>query len=476
MAGKTKSRAKRAEEMRARMPSVPGIVVDRMVEAFMESDFKRRGVTAAIERFFRRLRAENLAFEMVREEDFAAVCSSRSGFRALVWALEEFAPEVPLTAAHGVKCAWDRWLNEKYNAKPKKHRSHTRIALLPDEWPSPWRAALPSLDTVVRVDGTRFAPKRGKGRENVIQAVGMLWASRAWAMRRGIDVEDRLTSDLVEVFTRFLLDPDRATGNGKGPVSPISAIAYLERVRSFARRSGLLSCDADAQIRENLGALRGLQFTAAPGKRKRLHDFRRQFSLADIMHEAIRRSEHAKTFPAFSSRARQLRREAMVIALLVNTADRQGDLSRFVVGRELKREDGAWSSRFVQSKTLHEKDQGALWPITSRLIDEHLFGDRPTWTWPDLLAELDGKFVVSAADEPMGLYYPTAVMTRSFSLSGHLLRTLITDAIRVERPDASWAAQFMLGHRDPRSQQYYRSDFRIAGTIDRFHQALADLA
>ncbi len=51
------------------------------------------------------------------------------------------------------------------------------------------------------------------------------------------------------------------------------------------------------------------------------------------------------------------------------------------------------------------------------------------------------------------------------TLTGHLIRTLIVDAIRRLRPDALWAAQHMLGHSDRWMQETYRSEFDASAAV-----------
>ncbi|SIO10127.1 hypothetical protein SAMN05444722_0420 [Rhodovulum sp. ES.010] len=470
------SREARAAAMVARMPHVPPAIAARMQNAFIEADFPQRGVPTAMQRFFRNLHETGTAFEEVRAEHFAAVTSTRTGFRTLVWGLRSFAPEVPLAAAAPVRQDWDRWLNATYNAKPRRPRSSTRIGLAPEEWPPAWRAALPKLDQVVRVGDQRFRPMRPKSRDNAVQAVGMLWAARDWAAGRGIALEPELTPDLVEVFARFLLDARREGRGARGPISWRSARDYLDRVRWFARRAELLDAASAEVMAEILGALCDAAEDEEPRKRRAVRAFRKRFTIADVMHTAIRLSTEADALPGCSAEAIGLRRDAMILALLVNTADRQGDLSTHRIGIEIGRTaDGLWELDFAQGKTRRRKSTGALWPITSALIDHHLLGDRPNMCLPGLVADLEGANLVALDAAPMGLYYPSRVLQRHFGVSGHLVRTLVTDAVRVHRPDAAWAAQFLLGHSNRQMQESYRTDFRELAVLRDYHRALAAL-
>jgi len=469
-------RAERAAAMVARMPHVPSMVAGRMRDAFIVAEFPRRGVPAAMERFFRQLYETGTAFEEVRAEHFSKAASSRTGFRALIWGLKSFAPEVPLAAAAPVRKEWDRWLNSTYNAKPRKTRASIRIALDPANWPPAWRAAIPKLDQVVRVGDHRFRPMRPKSRENTVQAVGMLWAARDWSAARGVALAPDLTPDLVEIFARFLLDEARPGREEKGPIAWQSVADYLDRVHWFARRAGLLDRDSAEVLFEILGAARDAASDEEPGKRKKVREFQKKFTLADVMHKAVQLSTEADALPGCNAEAIGLRRDAMILALLVNTADRQGDLSTHRIGLEIGRTaDDLWELDFAQGKTGRRKSNNALWPITSALIDRHILGDRRDRCLPDLVAERHRSNLVSLEAAPIGLYYPSRVLQRHFRISGHLVRTLMTDLVRRHRPDSAWAAQFLLGHSNRHMQESYRTDFRETAVIRAYHDAVAAL-
>ena len=476
MPRKPRTPAERAADMVGRMPHVPPFVAERMVESYVAEGSIPRGTSAAVERFFTHLETVGRPYEMVTADDFAAVTSSRTGFRTLLSALRDYAPEIPLAAATDLRRDWDRWLNATYGKKPPKPRTSTRIALLPENWPPAFREAIALLDRVVRIDGERFRRLKPKTRGAVLQSTGMMWAARNWAAARGVDIPPALSPDLVEVFTRFLLDPDRSGRKDKGPIRARSAADYLERARAFAARAGLLDAETAEVFAEVINALAALADDQEPTKRKKLRNFRRDFTLASLVRLAMEKAEEAEAYPAHTEAAIRLRREAMILALLANTGDRQGDLSTHVIGRTIIRNpDGVWEPAFSQRKTGKGKENGPLWRITSDLIDLHLLGDRPSWAIEDRVAALEGKNLVSLADKGMGLYYPSAILEREFKISGHIVRTLITDAIRVHRPDAAWAAQFMLGHSSRWMQATYRDDFRETAVMRDYHAALDEL-
>lgn len=365
--------------------------------------------------------------------------TTRTRLRTLLWSLATFCPEAPLAAASEVIKEWDRWLNSRYNAKPTKTRNSCRVAVLPEEWPEVWRAGIPNLDRSMRVGEIRYRRLSPKGRASVIQAVGMMAAARDWAATKDVSLGEAINEDLIEVFARFLLSgrEHRACGSDGTPgrgVTPRSAADYLERVRAYVTRSRLIDETGYTTLAEIIGALREEATETDPGKREKVRAFRRKSTLADVVLHAIALAGEAEAFPGHSEAAARRRRDAVVLALLVNTGDRQGDLSRHRIGIDLVRNaDGLWETAFRQAKSGRLKDNGSLWRITSQMIDTHILGDRPEWVLPDRLSELHGMNLVSLRSEGLGLYYPSRVLRGAFGISGHLVRTLIVDAIRVSR-------------------------------------------
>ncbi|MEX1663136.1 hypothetical protein AB4874_16035 [Thioclava sp. 15-R06ZXC-3] len=363
---------------------------------------------------------------------------------------------------------WDRWLNACYNVKSKKPRRSTRIATLPEHWPETWREVLPLLDRRVRRGETTYRPLREKTRASVISAIGICATARKWAAERGIKIGEAFSTDLAEVFLRFLL-VERA-------ITPRSAADYFERVESFAYRGQLfdrLAAEAFSEIR---GQLRAEAEDAPLGKRTKVRGFLKAFDLADILHAAARHSEVARSCRGDTAQAERLRRKSVVLVLLVNGSDRQGDLSRFRVGRDIQRtETGDWELSFRQAKTRRKKELGELWPFTSRLLDAHVLGDRPAWQIKDRVAELDGMNLLSLSSDGFDTYHPTALLKEEFGISGHLIRTLVTNLIRTEEPDAAWAAQALLGHSQRYSQRAYLTDFRVTASVRAWQSAIGEI-
>lgn len=444
---------------------VPAVVQGRLSTAFLEADLTPRGMPKALKRFYAHLEAVGRTPEQVIAEDFESLSSSRSAHRTLLTALRKFAPEVPLAAARSTSQRWDRWLNDRYNQKPKKLRKSTRVALVPEDWHEVWQSVIPALDRVVRVNGRRCRKLSPKTRNSVIQAVGMLAAARIWAQERGVDLDASCSAELFEAFTRFMLLEREA--------STRTAADYLERIRMFAARGGLLTVPANIAMSELIGALRDEAAEEEPTKRAKVRDFRSRFTLADVLTRALSLTVEADMAPDGSAEAERKRRIALILALLVNTGDRQGDLSRLAIGEHVTRsEDGLWSIEVRQAKTGRMKDLGALWPLTGALIDAHVLGGRPKGQIEDQVRAFTSCNLLTLSSEPFHTYYSAQVLREEFGISGHLVRTLITDLLRNERPDAAWAAQEMLGHSNKWMQNAYRTEFKVTASVKQWQALL----
>lgn len=462
-----KTRAARAAALPAALPGVPREVVERMQAHLAEMDFRERGLVAVMRDFYARLDAAGLPPASVTPEIYRSVATSRSRLRTLLWGLHAFAPDVPLAPAAEEKKRWDRWLNGRYGKKPRKPRASNRVGLPPKDWPASWPRP-DILDRTVRPYRRPLRPLAPKTRETVVSAIGMLAASRVWAEGLGVVCKELPSADLFEVFERYLL-LERA-------VSCRSAACYFERLEIFFLRAGLLDEATLDALHEIGGALAEAATDAVPSKRAVLRAFRQRFDLGDVLHTAVAAETEARTLPAQSTAALRLRQKALAYALLVNAGDRQGDLRHARVGIELVRDpNGTWYHDLRQRKTDTRKEMEALWPGTCALLDAHVLADRPSWQIADRLIELQGTNLLTLGQEVLYKGFLNRRLEEDFSvetadgiterLTGHLIRTLIVDAIRRLRPDAMWAAQHMLGHSDRWMQETYRSQFDASAAV-----------
>ncbi|MCZ4262785.1 MULTISPECIES: hypothetical protein [Limimaricola] len=467
------SRDARVATLIARMPNVPRDVAALAAAAAVDGRFTSRGGPAALERFYGHMLKTRRAPQQVRLEDFAAVTTSRTGLITLMNALAAFDPGVPLAPARPLRQDWDRWLNARYNAKEARPRVSQRIALEPANWPIDWAAVEPLLDQRVRRNGRRYRPLAAKGRANVVQAVGLCAAARVWAAEQGVALPEAFSADLAEAFLRFLFRAEE----GRGPITMRSAADYFQRVILFARRGALFTAKVEGRFTEIHTALVSEATDETPGKHAKIRRFLDQHGLADLLHAAHRCLEEAADLPAHGAAACRLRRKAVVFALLLNGVDRQGDLSTFRIGREIARTpEGDWTAEFRQAKTRGKKALGSYWPVTSRIIDAHVMADRPGWQMVDRLRELDGANLLGLEEGALSTYHPAVLLQEEFGISGHLVRSLVTDLVRTQAPDAAWAVQALLGHSSRWMQQAYRTDFRDTAALEKYHATIKTIA
>lgn len=385
----------------------------------------------------------------------------------MITGLRAFAPDVPLAPAAPVTQKWDAWLNARYNEKAKVPREYSRIAALPADWPESWRAALPALSRTVRPYRYPLRPLAPKTRTAVIDAVGMLQTCRGWARERGVHCGEKPTPELYEAYQRYLLHERK--------ISFGSAADYIERTRMFFMRAGLFDEETVATVDELVGALQDLATDEEPGKRQTLREFRRKFQLSDVLQLARAAATEAGLLPGHSTAALRWRQKAVAYALLVNAGDRQGDLREFRIGIEINRDtDGRWYHGMRQNKTKERKDIDALWPGTCALLDAHVLADRPAWMIDARVAELHGANMLTLSCNILNAGFINRRLQEDFEIHGHLLRSLITDAIRRNRPDAAWAAQHMLGHATRTMHEGYRTDFDESAAVKAFGDVLSE--
>jgi len=457
------STANRAMALAKRMPDTPGEVVARMQIHLREQELPERGMATVMNDFYARLDAAGLPPALVTEEIYDAVATSRSRLRTLLKGLQMFVPDLPLAPAAPVKQRWDAWLNSTYNAKPKKEGFNRRVGMAPRDWPASWRDALPALDKTVRPYGHRLPRPKPTTRNAIISAMGLLAESRRWAAERDVQVNCDPTEDLFEVFQRYLL-LERA-------VSFRTAADYFERIRMFFLRAGLFEAVGFTALADMTGTLVEEGADSDPGKWHSIREFRKEFMLADVLHKAVAADREAQNLSGCMTQALRLRQMAVSYALLVNTADRQGDLRTFRIGIDVVRDpSGFWCHGIRQSKTDRDKEIGLLWPGTCALLDAHVLADRPDWMINQRVEELYGANLLTLTQAVLNKGFINTRLKKDFKIHGHLVRTLITDLIRRKRPDALWASREMLGHTDRFMQEIYRSDFAESGAIQAMDQ------
>ena len=91
------------------------------------------------------------------------------------------------------------------------------------------------------------------------------------------------------------------------------------------------------------------------------------------------------------------------------------------------------------------------------------------------VAELQGMNLLTLESHVLNAGFINRRLKEDFEIHGHLVRTLLTDLIRRERPNARWAAQHMLGHSGRYMQETYRSDFAESGAVLAMDQRIGEV-
>ena len=461
--------AARAE---ARLVHTPTLIALRVMSALDAGQKLPRGGIVALERFFEHLVAVRRPVALVRTEDFDAVSPSRTALYTLLRMLERFAPNVPLAPAGPLRRRWDRWLNGRYNAKPKKTRTPGKLGVPLALWPTDWQDAMAFIRRQTGVDlaGTDLKSKKPlspRSIEDTELAVSLYLLAFPWAEAKGLQITPGFSAEAAEVFARYC--------RNERQVKLRSTVMYLERVRRFARR-GLLMSNADLEgLSRVLHAWEELAGEEQRAKLETLEAFYGKYSLADIPRRAAALMRKAAGLPAHRAAAARLRRKGALFALTSNAPERLGDVSglRFGPGGLHRHASGAWSLKVVQGKTRRGKSNSALWPEVGAILDAYILDGRDPARIAEVYDGLQGAVFMSLSTKPAHLEMPSVLYREEFGISEHMIRTLAVDFLKWHGEEGTaQVCQALLGHRDPEMHEAYRTDFRDQAALRRFEDTM----
>ena len=456
------------ERAEAILVNTPSLVALRVMAALSGGETLPRGGVVALERFFSHLVAVRRPVAQVRTEDFDAVSASRTALYTLLKMLARFAPAVPLGPAGPLRRRWDHWLNARYNAKPRRERESRREALPLAKWPADWREAAAFLRRQTGLDlaATDLKSKKPLAPGTLAateQAVALYLLAFPWARSKGVAVVPGFTGEAAEVFARYCR-------NVRG-IRVRSIVAYLERVRRFARR-GFLMSNADLEAFSRIQfAWAELAEEAEKAKVATIETFYARFALADIPRRAAALMREAAALPAHRTRAGRLRRKGALFALVSNAPERLGDISalRFGPGGLCRHASGVWSLRVVQGKTRGIKRNAALWPEVGDILDAYILAGGDSARVQEVYDALQGACFMSLDATPAHDEMPSVLFREEFAISAHMIRTLVVDFLKWHGDEgAAGVCQALLGHRDPEMHEAYRTDFRDQAAIGRY--------
>ena len=455
----------------ATLASTPRAVALRALAAVAAGSPPPRGTLLQLDRFFQRLAAERRPPEEATEEDYAAVAPTRGRLLQLLNGLSLFAPDVPQGPARALRRAHDRTLNARYRTKARRPRVYDRAAIARDDWPEAWREAWrrladPTLEERAALERTIMKPLAPATLAATEQSVGLFLAARAWAGARGVALSLALDAQSAEGFARYLRH-ERACRER-------SVVAHLERLRRFARRGLRMDTAALRPFGVMIAAWTARAQATTKRKIETLKAFYERQTLADIPQRAAALAAEAAALPGHGRRAERLRLKAAVLALTVNAPERLADLAALRFGADglSRHPSGAWALRITQAKTKRIKHNHQLWPEVGALLDGLILGDRPPHRAQERYAALRGMFVLSLGPEPAHRELASVFYREEFGISEHAVRTLVVDLFRNDEPESAAACRALLGHRDVKIHEEYRTDFKDAAAMRKYRAVL----
>lgn len=417
--------------LEAQLSATPAPIRKSMLE---EHDKLPAGATSVVNRLFEIVASRQEPLDAPSEKSFREVAESESTLRLLLRTLKVHAPHVSTAAALPVK---DDWLK----ARPKVVSSKTAVKVRKMDtakWPEAWQALLPGLQaakikpsTLKRYIASIFRCADAVRTHNLPTELSFL---TGYEIARVLSAQDE-------------------------PVSAITIANYLEALIALGRHGG-----ADP------AGLTGLAFVSqeqrniarSQGKKKaaRIDGFMARGTYQHIANIVAEQREIAARAAGHSYKRKSAHQNAAICAITLNMPARAGDMSRWIIGRELVRSaNGDWSLSWTQEKTGKGASAGVLWPEVSELLDEHLLGDRP----PRLIAvryrECLGFNWLSLTQKAYLASWPSLRFKQLVGVPLHDMRTVLADHMRWHDPQtAADIIQTALGHSTAAAGEAYRSE------------------
>lgn len=220
------------------------------------------------------------------------------------------------------------------------------------------------------------------------------------------------------------------------------------------------------KLRKKLGKLAADYTRRGTRQRKRKHDWLLQnptdiVRVWDLAEDVLALSRAA---PAGSCRRARLACEAAVLALSVNMPLRCGDLHRLQVGQEITRDADGWRAELVTGKTGDDYEMPALWPETTRFLDEILILEAPGG---DMWRGYDGRvgtplFSCNGGTTALSAEWVSEVFYDHVGTGQHIMRSLWHQLAYDNEEDLTWMALALCGQRGKRTAgQYHQRHARV---------------
>ncbi|MEX1236523.1 MAG: hypothetical protein WEB56_16190, partial [Roseovarius sp.] len=392
------------------------------------------GAIDVLERFYKELRARRRDYDCPPRACFDAAAVSESTLAALLRTLERFAPEMSLAEGRVARKAWYKRRNGGVRTSTPKTVPLAEAGP-PECWPALWRPAYAGL--------VKESPKLSTAGRHIN------------SLNRCAQELDKLGLTPTPDRFRALLLGETFSAQG---LSPRTVRNYLGAFLRLAQCLGV-----DRETRDGLAdifAVWKAKASRAPKQKDlKLDGFAEEggtwHGLLGQALELCSAFERGST--SWRAAEERSRLQAAVLLIALNTNARIGDIAAWRLGEELKRrEDGAWSLRYLSIKNGYRVKFSRLWPETHAALDAVLLAGRPERMLNERYAALEGCSWMRHTHKPVPAKYSSLLIKELTTVSAHPLRTLAADVLRrIDPGESPRKIATWLGHHDPRSQKEY---------------------
>lgn len=403
------------------------------------------GAAAVVGRLFGIIATRHEPIAAPSAQSFREAANSESAFRMLLRALAAHAPMVSTAAALPVKAEW-----VARRPKPKSARKGARGTVRTDtpidtrSWPANWQEYYRGLEAA------RIKPSS-------------LRRYRASISRCAQLVSAGIASEELSFLTAYRLAENLKTAPRKGkkkrdPVRPWTIANYIEGLVALGRHGGA-DPDALAGVRFVRDHLRDVADVGDKLKFGRIAEIMEKGGFEFIASEIGNLRHRATSLPDHAAEKTTALQSAALCGVSMNKPGRTGDVSRWRIGEELKREiDGTWRLAWVQEKNARETEAGDLWPEVSEILDELILGGRPDRFVHLRYRELLGMNWMTLGEDAMATKWPSGMVKAAIGIPLHDLRTLAADYLRLHDPEQAAAViGTHLGHASEAAGDSYRA-------------------
>ena len=378
------------------------------------------GAAAVIGRFFSIIKVRHEPIEAPGAESFRAAASSESTLGTLLRTLDRYAPDVSTAAARQVRAEW--YSRRSGKAPAQSQRAPSEEAFIAS-WPPSWQAMYPFL---------RQAQIKVSSRNRYVASI-----SRCAQIVNAGGADECLT-----FYTAYCLG--EAFKAGEADIRPVTIANYLEGLIALGKVGGVSAEDLDG-MRYMREAFRDEAKFGEKLKVARINGLMRKGGfeyIAEVIGDLL---VDADLLPDHSARKELLLQTVACCAVDMNKPARTGDMSRWSIGSDLRREkDGSWHLVWNQGKTGRTTEAGELWPEIGEILDELILCGRPNRLIHMRYREIVGKNWLTLSDAARPAKWPSERIKSAVGGPSHDLRTLAADYMR--RHDPEIAARVIATH------------------------------